>query len=1073
MENGNIGFFAKLANFVNIPAVNLQAVSIPLLVGGDDNNTNLTVVVNASSPDASGTGANMVVADGSTTVGDSNNETCKRGECQKGPGGVQDSQDVDDEKVSAEASTKFNSNTDFNESAVVVTAAPAVSSRDLNASLQPDGENQTTAIASADLQNTTAPLIHQHQQFVQGQNVDGANANEAAAPGTSASAVDAAAAAAAAAVSPGDTVDDVSKAAAVNSAAPGVNNVEVVGAVEEASAGHLAGDVQQNLPAKHQAPVAEDSVVLNESQSKSAPSSSDKVARAGDQAAIKDAVMRTKTVVGGGGRGMGVENVEADAPWSSSTLSSAFSRQRQLAASTQDAVADAGTVKEDGTEQEQRSTIGGGDVGIDQPIDDGGSEADGGGGSPAAATVKSVDSNQSEAGAASAQNAAAKANEGGVGHEAERLGDKMQPGADDGGVSDDDRGKHQTQGNRAASEANATDSGDFGQGAGNATDLSCLNSSKAAGATNGTSAEVLGEGAGSGDNDDAAQGHENASSSLFGNTTLGDGEGGESTQDESKKRGEEEEKRKAEQARKEDEERLAIEAETRKKEEEGKRKETEAQMKKAMGVISAPKGEMSFFQKVPSKIKDLEVNQALLQSYVQDIKKHYDEAFEDVQSESAGLKGDVEKVREKLKESLVELKDKVDALAEGAKKIDAAHQEQLLAIEALTVKLELSAKAQGTGRWRVYAEFWVMLLFALLFARHCKPRFKKLLSKWDAILSSLARRIRIHSRRLPVGSRMAKSLLTLAKSLDPPSSEKREKQMASFKASASSSAAHAPASSDFSRAPSVDFLQTDNAPNSRKLSNGDDAAQNDAAAARSASGKSAARKFLEGGAGGSEMIRSPNRVAGGSQNVHIRSTSWSAEAALAGSRAASKRLKRSKSTALPPQCDQAAFGGVEPPSFGSERHGSMPRPDMIEVGNEADHASSGESLYSLESPDNRLNATSVVSFRQPMSANSANSRGGGVPKQINGLRTQSSPNKQHNAGYLGGSDETGDSNSPSHNAQRRHSGDGGNLSIHDLATTVGGSSDDSSVQLSGFKPARRAPWARGGKGRSVSMQDVR
>ena len=76
----------------------------------------------------------------------------------------------------------------------------------------------------------------------------------------------------------------------------------------------------------------------------------------------------------------------------------------------------------------------------------------------------------------------------------------------------------------------------------------------------------------------------------------------------------------------------------RKKEE--KKKLLEEQRRAVMaGMVSGPakSGELSFFQKVPEKIKMLEINLSFLQSYMEETKKGHDESFEDVSSEVTGL----------------------------------------------------------------------------------------------------------------------------------------------------------------------------------------------------------------------------------------------------------------------------------------------------------------------------------------------------------------------------------------------------------------------------------------------------
>ena len=76
----------------------------------------------------------------------------------------------------------------------------------------------------------------------------------------------------------------------------------------------------------------------------------------------------------------------------------------------------------------------------------------------------------------------------------------------------------------------------------------------------------------------------------------------------------------------------------RKKEE--KKKLLEEQRRAVMaGMVSGPakSGELSFFQKVPEKIKMLEINLSFLQSYMEETKKGHDESFEDASSEVKAL----------------------------------------------------------------------------------------------------------------------------------------------------------------------------------------------------------------------------------------------------------------------------------------------------------------------------------------------------------------------------------------------------------------------------------------------------
>lgn len=111
---------------------------------------------------------------------------------------------------------------------------------------------------------------------------------------------------------------------------------------------------------------------------------------------------------------------------------------------------------------------------------------------------------------------------------------------------------------------------------------------------------------------------------------------------------EEEEAKEAERAKELEEEQLKLKAEEeealqkaaddRKKEE--RKKMLDDQRRAVMaGMVAGPSksGELSFFQKVPEKIKMLEINLSFLQSYMEETKKGNDESFEDFTSDVKAL----------------------------------------------------------------------------------------------------------------------------------------------------------------------------------------------------------------------------------------------------------------------------------------------------------------------------------------------------------------------------------------------------------------------------------------------------
>eukprot|EP00960_Hanusia_phi_P002856 84717-Hanusia_phi.AAC.1 len=135
----------------------------------------------------------------------------------------------------------------------------------------------------------------------------------------------------------------------------------------------------------------------------------------------------------------------------------------------------------------------------------------------------------------------------------------------------------------------------------------------------------------------------------------------------------------------------AVEEEKKLADEQRKRL-VEEQRRVAMGLISSPSrvGELSFFHKVPEKIKMLEINHSFLQSYMEETKKQYDETFEDLQTDIKTLQSATSDVRGDLSAITTNLTERIKSLENHSAVLEAKFAEhsqrmveQLRELEAL------------------------------------------------------------------------------------------------------------------------------------------------------------------------------------------------------------------------------------------------------------------------------------------------------------------------------------------------------------------------------------------------------
>lgn len=118
----------------------------------------------------------------------------------------------------------------------------------------------------------------------------------------------------------------------------------------------------------------------------------------------------------------------------------------------------------------------------------------------------------------------------------------------------------------------------------------------------------------------------------------------------------------------------------------------------------------SWWWQVPEKIKDLEINYSFLQSYMQESKKQYDEAFEDLQAEIKKLQTTLTDMRTKGEALTLDTAERVRNLENRTAAWGAAQREQARVATLDHARLlEQLAAAQAKQRWWLHLETLALL----------------------------------------------------------------------------------------------------------------------------------------------------------------------------------------------------------------------------------------------------------------------------------------------------------------------------------------------------------------------------
>uniref|UniRef100_A0A7S4JF46 SUN domain-containing protein n=1 Tax=Guillardia theta TaxID=55529 RepID=A0A7S4JF46_GUITH len=163
------------------------------------------------------------------------------------------------------------------------------------------------------------------------------------------------------------------------------------------------------------------------------------------------------------------------------------------------------------------------------------------------------------------------------------------------------------------------------------------------------------------------------------------------------------------------------------------------QRRVAMGLISSPSriGELSFFHKVPEKIKMLEINHSFLQSYMEETKKQYDESFEDMQTDVKTLQSATSDVRGELTAIATNLTERIKTLENHSALLEAKFEEQA---QMMSDQLkELEALRAFNERNLLLLQTVVALLVVGIFLQQGRSRTENvsyLRRAWMKMLSS-------------------------------------------------------------------------------------------------------------------------------------------------------------------------------------------------------------------------------------------------------------------------------------------------------------------------------------------------